>query len=221
MSRAVRIPRAEIQPPAQSAASSNVVATIFNRHGDLEPLVARRNGVRNIERIADLRAEEGDRNRALERLERLPSEEALVAELASLRSAVFEPASEPDLRVIVSVMLEALPAAKAQATAVYIDAVVWALQHADDDRTREAFPPFRGFSARVLATVTRRIWFKNTFAPSIAELLATAREVRAEYWCATGATNRLLALRRNAEAVIAALPPPPSSLEGDPEDIPF
>lgn len=220
MTRAVRIPRAEIQPPSQPSAPSNVVKAIFNRHGDLEPLVTRRNGIKNIDRIVDLRGGEDDRDRALDRLERLPSADTLATERAALQNALFEPASEPELRIIVSTMLEAIPAAKAQATAAYIDAVVWSLQHVDDDRDERSFPRYCGFSARVMATVTRRIWFKNTFAPSIAELLSAAREVRAEYWAAYGATNRLIGLRRNAEALLAALPPP-QAVGGQPDDIPF
>lgn len=221
MSRPVHLTRADARHSAPVAAqpARNLVAAIFERHGDLEPLVARRSGL-NFSRVCELRGGLDDMPRAYERLEKIPTAEALSSDLASLRAALFEPASETDLRLIVSTMLEAIPAAKAQATAVYIDAVVWALQHADDARAEIDFPHYQGFSARVLATVTRRIWFKNTFAPSIAELLATARDVRAEYWSAFGATNRLLALRRNAEAIIAALPPP-SVADGDADRIPF
>ncbi|PWB89895.1 hypothetical protein C5688_13730 [Methylocystis sp. MitZ-2018] len=100
-------------------------------------------------------------------------------------------------------MLEGIPAAASGATQSYGDALAFAVIHADDDRDPEAYPRWRGFSTAVLFAATRRIWTTSTFTPSIAEVIKTAREVRADYYAALARTNRLLELRANARDVIA------------------
>ncbi|MGD9543548.1 MAG: hypothetical protein AB7U86_05140 [Methylocystis sp.] len=144
-----------------------------------------------------------DRERALGRLEKIPSRELLEEQHEALRAALYEPASEREARAILGLMLEGIPAAASGATQSYGDALAFAVIHADDDRDPETYPHWRGFSAAVLFAATRRIWTTTTFTPSIAEVIKTAREVRADYYAALARTNRLLELRANARDVIA------------------
>ena len=196
----------------------NVVKAMFQRFGNLDPIVARRMATApKIDGLIELKPTLEDRARAIDRDSNLPTLDALTGDLGLIDTAIFDRASESDLRVLIATMLEAMPAAQSQATPTYIDALVWWLEHIDDDRKPEDFPKFSGLSGHVVTSTIRSIWATSTFAPSIEQVLKAVQDTRARYWHARCVTTRLITLRRNVEAVLDAT----DGHRGDDDDIPF
>ncbi len=220
MSRvAARAKSAPVSPMIVGPSSRNVVADTFDRFGELEPLVTRRLSTsKKLGGLAELRAVEADRQRAVRRLQALPCAGSLRADLNALSAAVYEAAEETTLRFLVATLIEAIPAAGAQMTEVYIDGLVWSLAHVDDDRDPDDTPRYRGFSGNVLAAAVRKLWQTCRFAPSIEETIKAACAARSRYFEALAVTNRLMRLHSNAVGVIAQLDYDP---EADPDAIPF
>lgn len=210
-------------PQTQPSLHANVVAKIFHRFGDLGPVVARRtNAAFAIGRMFPIRGwSEQHRATALKRIERIPSLDVLKQDAKRLQTAIFSTATEAEIRLIVGVMLDGLPAASSQISAGYIDAIVVSILHADDARSSEDYPGFKGFSGHVLAGVARRVWGGQKFAPAISELLTIARETRSEFWRALQLTERLIEIRENAEDIEAITNPDLSNLPDDPDELPF
>jgi hypothetical protein len=215
---------------ARLAPGKTPIAVLHDRFGGVAQLVARRNKVVVTNWLCSVGEFDGPlvrqepdwcRSRALAMLEKLPGREVLGEQHEALREAVYEPASETEARAILGLMLEGIPAAASGATVAYGDALAFAVCHVDDDRDPDEFPKWRGFSGAVLFATVRRIWEKSTFTPSIAEVLEIARKVRAEHYAAFSTTNRLLALRMNAEDVVADTEPVAVDACADPDAIPF
>jgi len=203
---------------AVGAPVPNIVATIFNRYGGLEPMVTRRNLQSfKIREMHELRGY-SKRNHAiaLDRLKRIPPLDDLRRDIEGLTTAAFGRAPEPEARLIIATMLEALPTAGAQCSATFIDAIIDTVDHYDDDR--EYGPRFNGFSCEVLASTTRKVWKQHKFPPAIAELMEILCKTRLEYWYAIGLTEHLIALRDDAEDMVAIMSndPPPADAEGIP-----
>jgi hypothetical protein len=206
------------------------IAVLHDRFGGVAQLVARRNKAALTDWLRSvgefngplvLRDPDWCRSRALAMLEKIPGLEELEEQRETLRTAVYDPATETEARAILGLMLEGIPAAASGATVAYGDALAFAIVHVDDDRDPDDFPKWRGFSGAVLFATMRRIWEKTTFTPSIAEVLEIARKVRAEHYAAFSTTNRLLALRMNAEDVVADTEPVAVDACADPDGIPF
>ncbi len=205
MNRAVSTQSQPAQPTI-IAPQGNVVAKLRERFGNLGPLVARRNSQVVKDALREwhpLRA--GDEEKARYRLSRIPDRLTLHDQLNELWAAVWLPAQEVEARLIVATMLEAIPAAKASANATYIDAMTDALASADgefDDDGCRHYQRWHGFGCAVLFDMMRKTIAISTFTPSTAEVLATARAIRLNYWRAFETTDRLIALRLNAEEII-------------------
>lgn len=210
------------------ATRKSPLTVLQERFGGMEQLVARRNSERVTTALRAMTEIRGcgndDRAAALARLEMLPARQELETQLEELRAAVYHPAPEAEVRAILALMLEGIPAAASGATETYGDALSFAVIHADNDRDPDQFPKWRGLSAAVLFVTAQRIWRKTTFTPSIAEVLEVARKVRAEHFAALSATSRLLVLRENAEDVVDDTQPveySPADSFADPDSIPF
>jgi hypothetical protein len=210
-------------PQAQPSLRGNVVEKVFDRFGDLAPVVARRtNAAHAIRRIFPLKGwSEQHRATALKRIERIPSLDVLKHDAQRLHAAIFSAATEAETRLVVGVMLDGLPAANSQLSVGYIDAMVMSLVHADDCLSSDDWPNFKGFSGHVLAGVALKIWATSKFAPAVSEILAIARETRAEFWRALKLTERLIEIRENAEDIEAITNPDLSNLPDDPDELPF
>jgi hypothetical protein len=210
-------------PQAQPSLPANIVAKVLNRFGDLGPVVARRtNAAHAIKRMFPIRGwSDQHRATALKRIERIPSLDVLKQDAERLHTAIFSAATEAETRLVVGVMLDGLPAASSQISVGYIDAIVVSILHADDDRSSGDYPEFKGFSGHVLVGVARKLWDEQKFAPAISELLAIAREKRAEFWRALQLTERLIEIRENAEDIEAITNPDLSNLPDDPDELPF
>ncbi len=219
--------------PAQSAPPRSPIAVLHDRFAGVAQLVGRRNKAAvkdwlrstcEFNKLIVQREPDWCRSRALAMLQRLPDLQQLEDQREELCAAIYEPANETEARAILGLMLEGIPAAASGATVGFGDALAFAIVHADDDRDPDEFPRWKGFSAAVLFATARRIWEKSTFTPSIAEVLEVARKVRAEHYAAYSTTNRLLALRLNAEDVVddtRPFPETPADMAADPDTIPF
>jgi hypothetical protein len=112
--------------------------------------------------------------------------------------AAFNETDEPNIRVLVGLMLDGLPSAKTLPSAGYTDALVFLLSDLDGDEDE----PIECFSALVIAAAAVEVWRTATFAPSPAEFLAIAKKKRREFRRAYTVANRLYDLRDQAEAVL-------------------
>ncbi len=210
-----------IVTPLPRAAGSSMLARLFSEFLDLEPLVVKRTSGRNASVIKEALPIQWDRpnarERALARVEGMPSRAELTDDLRRLRAAVNgEPATPLQIKMLVAALLDGIPAARSHGDGVE-DAIVCTLQYAEDDHD-ESEPNAFGFSARVLAAAVRELLAKHTFTPSAAEVLAAAKGQLERYWRALAATNKVLELRLNAEDVVAITDP--NAPESDP-DMPF
>ena len=131
--------------------------------------------------------------------------------------ATFSAAPERELRVIIGVMLEMIQKSKDSST-IWIDGLVMFIQRVDDDQPDDAFPEFRGVSAPVMALAAQRVVEVQKYKLEISEVLAAARAARLDFWRAWRATGRLIALRDDAEDVIAITS---DDSAADPDHIPF
>lgn len=202
---------------ADTPASTNVVSKLFASVNLENEVAANQNLlVENYRLRSGGTAAAEDATR---RLARMPSRDQLQTREKAFSDALVKRADERQIRFIIATMLEAIPAAASQVTAAYIDAMVWSIEHADDDRdpTDRMLPP-RGFSPHVLVGAVREIWMQSRFAPSIAEFVGTARAVRERYYHAWITVRRHLILIDNAERIIAKAP---KGLSVDKEHIPF
>jgi hypothetical protein len=199
------------------------LATLSKKFAPIGQLVARCNSSRVVDavRMVEIRGiSDVSRKLALDRIDRLPPLAELEEQLVILHSAVFEPAPERELRAVLGVMLGGIPNAATQATTEYGDALVFSILHVDDSRDPDDFPRYRGLSAAVLFATAQALWLTCKFAPSIAEVIDTARRIRADYWSALAATNRLSTLRADAEDVVAITNPIDAAVV-DLDQIPF
>lgn len=193
------------QPVPSVTPRGNVLAQLDKRFGALVPIVARRSSERVIGELqswtrlsAQFPAHE---ERARKRLAVIPDRGTLCNQADALRAAIWSKASEPESRLIVATMLEAIPAARDKTSPAHIDAIVYTLSHADEDEPDNSLG-FAGFSCTVMFVLARRVIAKHTFTPSAAELLEIARAVRLDHWRALQTTNKLLEFCGNAEEVI-------------------
>jgi len=221
MTRLAANPKAVAAPPAVVSASMNTVRGLFDRVGDLEALVARR--VANSSDVFKLQALKSERRNyvaAIGRLDTLPAPSDLARQIDRLRAATFAAATEDEASFIIGTMLDAIPAAANRLSATYVDALVWAVLHADDDRDPSAFPKFRGFSVEVLASAARHIWLTVKYAPAIQEVVDAADKARARHHLALNTTLKIASLRENADAVVSTVEAAEPMPE-DPDAIPF
>lgn len=207
--------------PAIVHSSKNTVRALFEQVGDLETIVARR--VANSSNVFGLRPLDAKRANyvaAINRLDALPVPSDLAMQIDRLHAATFTAATEDEASFVLGTMLDAIPAAANRLSATYVDALVWAVIHADDDRDPGESPKFRGFSVEVLASAARHIWLTVKYAPAIQEVVDAASKARARHHLALNTTRKLASLRENADTVIAAIEAAEPMPE-DPDEIPF
>jgi hypothetical protein len=169
--------------------------------------------------VVDLQTENPEDNHraiAAERWKFIPDFRELLDAMDAF-GAVFNETDEPNIRVLVGLMLDGLPSAKTLPSAGYTDALVFLLSDLDSDEDQS---PIECFSALVIAAAAVEIWRTATFAPSPAEFLAIAKKKRREFHRAHTVANRLYDLRSQAELVLLTFGDikPPS---GNDDDIPF
>jgi hypothetical protein len=168
--------------------------------------------------VLDLPAESPeDHHRAIaaERWQFIPDFRELLDALDAFGAAYIE-TDEPNIRVLVGLMLDGLPSAKTLPSAGYTDALVFLLSDLDGDEDE----PIECFSALVTAAAVVEVWRTATFAPSPAEFLAIAKKKRREFHRAHTVASRLYDLRSQAELVLITFGDikVPS---GNEDDIPF
>lgn len=213
-----------ITPPSiVTPLPSNLTKRILRQWDDLEPLVTLRTTGRNAQAIKKatpiLASDPNARERTLARVAKMAGRLELNDQLENLRAAVYEPATPEEISIIVGVLLDGLSSARSLGVGVQ-DAIAYTLEEADVDRDPDEYPPYQGFSARVLTSAIRKLLRTCTFAPSPAEVLAAANEARERYHNALAATNKVLHLRLNAEDIVDETDPNPPEIDGGP-DLPF
>lgn len=137
---------------------------------------------------------------AIKRIGQLPRLVELSRAVVAFSDAAAGKTDQMSARVLVGLMLDGLPSAKNLSSATYIDALIDALQHDDEDDCEGA----KGFTPTVLAATVRLVWRKRDFAPSIAEFLTIARAQRRRFQQAAGWASTLWDARENAEDVLIA-----------------
>lgn len=159
-----------------------------------------------------------DRARAWD--ERIPSRDVLSTQRDLLVNAVYDRATEAEVRLICATLLDSIPNARNAASAGFIENLVFAISHVDDDHHND-WSPGSGFSFAVLYTAARRIMSVCLFCPSIGEVIEASRKARCEFWIALRNTNKLLDLRLSAEDVIELVDPPElNDCDPDPDSVP-
>ena len=127
------------------------------------------------------------------------------------------PCEEGPIRKIVGAMVKAMPAAATAVTAEFMDAIIWAGEHDDEDK-RAQLHGLRGFRPPVLLMAAfhvvagrvprtdakgKLVLGGGTFLPSVAEFLATARIARFDFVTARDfCSDRLLQVILDAEWIV-------------------
>ncbi len=185
-----------IAPPAGAVAiaspSSSMLRTM-EKLNSLERVIARRTGnevTLALQRMSPLViANEKNYAIAKRRIAPMPDRMTLQAEYDGIWEAIYVPALDHEVETLVGAMIDGVPNAQARVKPEIIDAISYSVAHADDDRDPSDWPCWRGFSARVLAGATRRIWSTQRFAFGAAEVIDAARAVRLNYWNALEPTR--------------------------------
>jgi hypothetical protein len=191
-------------PAAGAEPTACLLAQLGDRLGGVQALAARRNAqdvreaVRNLT-ILEVSPRSIPRARAI--AARIPDRMTLSTQADELHAAAFDRATPVEARFVFAAVLDSIPAAHAAATKEFLDALEFTLEHADDD-VGERRGPSNGFSLPVLFVTARRILASSTYCPSCAEILAAAREARAEMYSALLTTERLMTVLMNAEEVL-------------------
>jgi hypothetical protein len=165
--------------------------------------------------LPTLEPEDNHRKIAAERWEFIPSFRDLLDAMDAL-GAVFVEADEPNIRVLIGIMLDGLPSAKTLPSAGYIDALTFMLANPDSDDDE----PASGFSALAVAATIVEVWRTKTFVPAPAEFLTLAAKKQFEFRRAYIISNRLYDLREQAEVVLIHFGDIKPEAIGD-DDIPF
>jgi hypothetical protein len=195
-----------LSPPSGAVAIAATRSPLLDKLGELcqiEPIVVLRTSdpvTRWLKTALPLRgATDANYRLAQQRLERLPDRATLSHQCAELRNAIYAAAAEPEVEALVALTFDGIPSASSRVTTTLIDATVFSLMHADDDRDASEYPHWNGLSAQIIAGATRRLWRESCFVPCPKEFVEKALGVRWRYFSALRATDQLLELRRNAE----------------------
>ena len=195
------------------------IAQAFERFAPIEALVSRRTSFRTeqfLQRAStfpplDRRFIEPAR----QRLRLIPDRATLHDQITAIWDACHIPATSAEVHIFVALCLDGIPATASKPTDSLIQATAIVLCGSpfDDDQSRQPL------SCPVLAAATRSLWATHRFAPAPSEFLAAAISARHRYLAALAATDRLIALRMDAEDVIEILVGPSVEAE-DSDDIP-
>jgi hypothetical protein len=142
-------------------------------------------------RILDLRNPDAVRHRALTRREQLPARETLHRWDNDLCHVLDGKADEKMVSVLLAIMLDGFPRGMIPNVQTYADAALLA---------------FSGsvLSPQVLATAIVRIWRKDRFPPTIADLLDECERARQAALNARRVVAKMIALLDNSEEAIIA-----------------
>ena len=208
-------------PPSCAPAVMSALSGKFER---VQKIAAARNSEKvqqwliNKIQLSDVK--DIDRARSWDKI--LPTRQTLAAEYELLHEAVFIKATPIETRLIFGTLIDAIPHARNAATPGFIESLVFAVMHADDDHD-DPWMPGNGFSLPVLHMAARRILTKHKFCPAISEIIEEARLARTQFWTALQTTDRLLELRFSAEDVIGEYEIDSSIVNecNDPNALPF
>lgn len=181
-------------------------AIMSKRHGNrartlFEPLLAHQRILRGIIdkqlgqwlgiRLLDLRDPNAARDKALIRLQQLPSRETLHAWDDELSLALDGKADEKILSLLLATMLDGFPRGMVPNIRTYVEGTLLVI--AD-----------QALSPEILAAAILRIWRKDRFPPTIAELLDECDHALQGAANARRVVAKLIALMDNAEEVLIA-----------------
>jgi len=180
---------------------------LMSKHRDnpaqalLEPLLAHERILRRIidaqlgewlrAKLLDLRDPNAMRDRALIRLKQLPERETLHAWDDELCRAFDGAADEQILSVLLATMLDGFPRGMLPNAKTYVGGALLVLG---------GFP----LSPEILAAAIFRIWRKNRFPPTIAELVDECECSKRRAVDARRVVTKMIALLDNAEEVLTA-----------------
>ena len=181
-------------------------AIMSKRHGNrartlFEPLLAHQRILRGIIdkqlgewlgiRLLDLRDPNAVRDNALIRLQQLPSRETLHAWDDELSLALGGKADEKTLSLLLATMLDGFPRGMVPNIRTYVEGTLLVI--AD-----------QALSPEILAAAILRIWRKDRFPPTIAELLDECDHALQGAANARRVVAKMIALMDNAEEVLIA-----------------
>ena len=149
----------------------------------------------------DLRNPEAVRDQAGSRRKRLPARETLHAWDDELFRALDSAADEKTLSLLLATMLDGFPRALVPNVRSYVEAALLVL---------DAHAP----SPEIFAAAIIRIWRKDRFPPTIAELLDECESARQSAANARRVVAKMIALLDNAEEVIDATGDPDEGRKG-------
>ena len=179
---------------------------LSKRHGNraralFEPLLAHRRILRGIIdkqfgqwlgiRLLDLRDPNVVRDKALIRLQQLPSREMLHAWDDELSLALDGKADEKILSLLLATMLDGFPRGMVPNIRTYVEGTLLTIGD-------------QALSAEILAAAILRIWRKDRFPPTIAELLDECDHALQGAANARRVVAKMIALLDNAEEVLIA-----------------
>ena len=142
-------------------------------------------------KLLDLRTPTAMRDRALTRLRELPQRETLHAWDDELCRALDGKADEPMLSVLLATMLDGFPRGMIPNARTYVAGALLVIgDHA--------------LSPEILAAAILRIWRKDRFPPTIAEVVDECERARQHATSARRVVTKMIALMDNAEEVLIA-----------------
>jgi len=142
-------------------------------------------------KLLDLCSPAAMRDRALTRLRELPRRESLHAWDDELCRALDRKADEPTLSVLLATMLDGFPRGMIPNARTYVGGALLVIgDHA--------------VSPEVLAVAILRIWRKDRFPPTIAELVDECERAQQHAANARRVVTKMIALLDNAEEILSA-----------------
>lgn len=142
------------------------------------------------------------RDRAIARYERIPPERTLIGLREVFDGAVNGQANEGATRLLLGLMLDAMPTARNVATEVYVAALVDLLADpamADDYLGATAITP------EAVAGAVRETLLRAQFVPTINELIERMKKKRAEFFWASRKIEDLQAMQCDARLALCEL----------------
>jgi hypothetical protein len=139
----------------------------------------------------DLRNPNAMRERALTRLQQLPPQETLHAWDDELHRALDGKADEHTLSVLLATMLDGFPRGMVPNVQTYVGGALLVMGN-------------DAFSTEIIAAAIIRIWRKDRFPPTIAELQDEFDHARQGAVNARRVVAKMIALLDNAEEILAA-----------------
>jgi hypothetical protein len=141
----------------------------------------------------------------------LPPREAIDQAEMMILSVLQAPFAEPEPRLLVGVMLDAMPTKPGESAPVYLDAMLWSLEELRlEDEGDIAVPA-------AIAAAVNEVWKERTFKPAIKELL----DCVLKHWARLVADLRSVRSLSRFVATLEELVPADTVTTRDGDDVPF